>query len=168
METLKQASKQIIGQLIGLAENLADEKFTKPLPVLLNNSIGKHYRHVIEFYMVMFKGVHTGRINYDSRQHDPELEESRERCLAELKKISQHFNEPFWLDPMELTGSYSLDSDETFTLSTNAEREMVYNIEHAIHHMAIIRIAVTREFSEIQLEEEFGYAYSTLKHLRKE
>ena len=167
METIEKASKQIIGQLIRLAETVSDEKFTSPLPILLNNSIGRHYRHIIEFYKVMLEGFHTGQINYDKRKHDPELEQSRSKCLEELRSIDQRFREPFWKDPVTLRGSYSIDSDEVFSVPTNAERELVYNIEHAIHHMAIIRIAMEHEYPGIQLEEEFGFAYSTLKHLRQ-
>ena len=65
------------------------------------------------------------------------------------------------------TGSYSPDSDEMFLVRTNAEREIVYNIEHAIHHMAIIRIALQHDIPDLELESDFGYAFSTLKHLRQ-
>ncbi len=41
------------------------------------------------------------------------------------------------------------ESDKIFTVPTNFEREMVYNIEHAIHHMAIIRIALQHEYIHI-------------------
>ena len=49
-----------------------------------------------------------------------------------------------------------------------ADDELVYNIEHAVHHMAIIRIAVQHEFPDLALDDEFGYATSTLKYLRKQ
>ncbi len=167
MDTIKKASKQILGQLIGLAESFSDEDFTKPLPVLLNNSIGKHYRHIIEFYQVMLEGINSGRINYDGRKHDPKLEQSRVNCLEALKSMEKRFHEPFWSDPLELCGSFSEDSDEEFSVGTNAERELVYNIEHSVHHMAIIRIAIQHEFPQIKLDKDFGYAFSTLKHLQQ-
>ena len=168
METIKKASNQIIEQLIRLADNISDENFTASLSVLLNNSIGKHYRHIIEFYQVMFEGLDSGRINYDNRKHDPELEQDRNKCLEALRRIEQQFQKTIWQETMELSGSYSTESDDLFSVGTNAEREMVYNIEHAVHHMAIIRIAIQHEFPEIRLEKEFGYAYSTLKHLRQQ
>ena len=167
METLKQASNQILNQLIELAGSITDEQFNKELPVLLQNSIGRHYRHIIEFYGVMLEGFHTGKVNYDNRKHDPELERSREKCFTELQRLKSSLLGPVWQDPMELAGSYSKESEEVFKVSTNAERELVYNIEHAVHHMAIIRIAIQHEFPELPLKDEFGYAISTLKHLRK-
>jgi hypothetical protein len=168
MDTLKQASNRILDQLIVLGESMTDEQFTKELPVIFLNSIGKHYRHIIEFYGVMLEGFESGMVNYDSRSRDPSLERSREKCLQILQQLKNRFLESVWPDPIELTGSYSLDSDKTFSLATNAVREIVYNIEHAIHHMALIRVAIQHEFPDIRIQEEFGYAISTLKHLRKE
>jgi len=168
MDTLKQASHQIIDQLTGLATSMTDEQYTQELPVLMNNSVGKHYRHIIEFYGVMLEGFHSGKVNYYNRKHDPELEQNRLKCLSELKRLKSRFLQPVWQEPMELAGSYAADSTDVFSVSTNAERELVYNIEHAIHHMAIIRIAVQHEFPGLKLQNEFGYAFSTLKYLRNQ
>ena len=166
MEQIKQTTSEIIDQLTELAEKLSQDNFTRPLTVLMKSSIGMHYRHIIEFYEVMISGVGTGEINYDSRKHDPELEQSREKCLERLKGIRKAIT----LEPamnLKLSGSYTLETDIRFTISTNLERELVYNIEHAIHHMAIIRIALQHEFPGISIGKEFGYAYSTLKHIKK-
>ena len=49
-------------------------------------------------------------------------------------------------------------------VSTTYFREIVYNAEHTIHHLALIRVALR----EMQLEivgDDFGMAYSTIKYL---
>jgi uncharacterized damage-inducible protein DinB len=166
MEQINQATSEIIDQLTDLAGKLSQEEFTRPLTVLMENSIGMHYRHIIEFYEVMIAGTGSGEINYDNRKHDPELEQSREKCLQRLMDIRMAVS----LDPgkeLQLSGSYALESDMIFTVPTNFERELVYNIEHAIHHMAIIRIALQHEYKHIPVRNEFGYAYSTVKHINK-
>ncbi len=166
MEQIKQATNEIIDQLKDLAEKLTQEDFNRSLPVLLKSSIGMHYRHIIEFYEVMISGAGMREINYDSRKHDPELEQSREKCLERLEGIRKVIA----LDPaiqLKLCGSYSRESDTRYTLPTYLERELVYNIEHAIHHMAIIRIAMQHEFPDLTVSAGFGYAYSTLKHSEK-
>jgi len=166
MEQIKQATLDIIDQLRDLAERFSQDDFTRSLPVLLKSSIGMHYRHIIEFYEVMISGIEQGEINYDSREHDPELEQSRKKCLERLEEIRKVIT----LEPskkLKLSGSYTRENDLMFTIPTNFERELVYNIEHAIHHMAIIRIALQHEFPDLSVSEAFGYAYSTLKHLKK-
>ena len=42
-------------------------------------------------------------------------------------------------------------------------REIVYNTEHAIHHLALIRVAL-REMKLDIVGDEFGMAYSTIKY----
>jgi hypothetical protein len=166
METLRQESSRILDQLTELAGTLTDEQFTRELPVLLNYTIGKHFRHIMEFYGAMFEGFQSGRINYHRRKHDAGIEQNRITCIDELGRLKHRLLEPIWQEPLELSGSYSMDSDDEFALPTNAERELVNNIEHAIHHMAIIRIAVQHEYPDLPLRDEFGFATSTLKYLR--
>jgi hypothetical protein len=49
-------------------------------------------------------------------------------------------------------------------VETTALRELVYNIEHAVHHMAIMKIGVREIASYIGLSSDFGIAASTIRH----
>jgi hypothetical protein len=44
------------------------------------------------------------------------------------------------------------------------ERELAYNIEHTIHHMAIIKQSIIEHFTYIDLPEYFGVASSTVRY----
>jgi len=59
--------------------------------------------------------------------------------------------------------SYDKLGNDGFEFVTGLEGELVYNIEHAIHHMAIIRIAVEKELPSIKLDKYFGLACSTIR-----
>jgi hypothetical protein len=47
---------------------------------------------------------------------------------------------------------------------SNVQRELVYLIEHSIHHFALVRIGIQENFPEIILPCDFGIAYSTIKY----
>ena len=52
--------------------------------------------------------------------------------------------------------------------ASNLDRELVYNIEHAIHHMALIKIGIKEVAPQLQLPEGFGVANSTIRHKKQQ
>ena len=67
---------------------------------------------------------------------------------------------------MILEALYNDDSNELTRFHTNYYREVAYNLEHTIHHMALIKVGIC-EFTDILVPEGFGVAASTIKY-RKE
>jgi hypothetical protein len=51
-------------------------------------------------------------------------------------------------------------------MPTNYYREMAYNLEHTIHHMALIRTGIN-DVSRISVPENFGVAISTMKYRKQ-
>lgn len=158
------SSTNILHQLIGLIKQLNKEEYTTPLPLLMDNSISKHLRHIVEFYDCLFKGLSSDTINYDLRERNPDIENDPdfairfiENCITQLSKMKPSN------DTIELVTLLSPDGHEACT-KTSIDRELAYNVEHAIHHMAIIKIAVKQCFSHVKLPREFGVAYSTIKY----
>ena len=70
--------------------------------------------------------------------------------------------------PITLELSYSHTSNDPIRVASNFERELVYNIEHAIHHMALIKIGIKEVAPQLQLPEGFGVANSTIRHKKQQ
>jgi hypothetical protein len=66
-----------------------------------------------------------------------------------------------------LEATYNEDSNEHILFNTNFYREIAYNLEHTIHHMALIKVGVREVNADLVIPESFGVAASTIKH-RKE
>ncbi|MDX1476670.1 MAG: hypothetical protein R3301_03155 [Saprospiraceae bacterium] len=49
-------------------------------------------------------------------------------------------------------------------MDSSLERELIYNIEHTIHHLAIIKIGLAIIAPDIPLPAHFGVAPSTVKY----
>lgn len=143
---------------------LDDEPFREPLQILSGNTIGKHIRHIIEFYDLMITGLASEKINYDQRSHDKVIEENRLMAIEKLNTLMQEFESVKKDTPLTLLANYSFENNEPVAIKTSFFRELQYNIEHAIHHMAIIKIAINHSFKEVALPENFGVAYSTIKY----
>ena len=159
-------STDIIKQIIDVTNQLDNEEFMQPLQLLSGNTYGKHIRHVIEFYNCLLAGIASGVVNYDSREHNPLIETNKYLAVDELNNIMisiKHLEDK----PMLLKTDYS-GTGIGQTNSTSFHRELVYNLEHAIHHMAIIKIAIENSFPTVQLPENFGVAYSTFRYQQQQ
>lgn len=157
---INQYASNSLAQLAEIVEELGNEKYAELLPVLSLNSIGKHIRHIIEFYQCLVNALNTGCVDYDARERNILLETDSEYTLNTIKELITTITKS---ENKKLQIQVSYD-EETTQINTSFFRELVYNIEHTTHHLAIIKIAIETNFPEITLPENFGLAYSTIKY----
>ncbi|XLS28022.1 hypothetical protein ACJD0Z_12520 [Flavobacteriaceae bacterium M23B6Z8] len=165
---LLDATRLNLNQLINLLHQLTETEFTSKLEILNQSSIGMHVRHIVEFYQCLEFAQQSGVVNYDGRKRDHALENSKTICLEALKNIL-HFLEVNKTDrSLELHCDYSKEDDEMglLKISTSLLRELQYNLEHAVHHMAIIRIGINALDTAVTLDNSFGVASSTIRNKR--
>ena len=162
--SLKSASTDILMQLAEVVGQLSDHDYACPLAVLSGNTIGKHVRHILEFYELLVNSVGTGQLNYDRRQRDLRLEVDPDEALRRIGSIDRAIH---WLDlnqSLQLEADLSIHGAEVIRLPTSFARELLYNVEHAIHHMALVQVGIQNAFPEVELPPNFGVAYSTVQH----
>lgn len=165
---LTQACTAILKQLSDLVGQLSDSEFTQPSPTLNHSSVGQHLRHTLEFFICLEQGYEKGVVNYDNRQHDKLIESDRFIALNTIARI-KHFVACQKADaPLQLEVGYNAHNQDCVCVSTNYWRELTYNIEHAVHHMAIIKIGVREIAKHVQLPKDFGVAVSTLRYQQQE
>jgi uncharacterized damage-inducible protein DinB len=163
MNTTK-ACANILNQLTDMVSQLTEQDFSKPVDTLGNSTIGQHLRHTLEFFICLEKGFGAGIINYDKRAHDKLIETDKFIALSVLSKINEFISQHRTDKPLRLEVAYDLDKEEFVTIETNYLRELVYNIEHAVHHMAIMKIGIREAAPYVKLAYDFGIAASTIRH----
>jgi len=158
---LNQSISYLLIQLENSVSELSDEQFCTPIPLLGHSTIGQHIRHILEFYIELGNGYRNGIIDYDGRKRDHNLQTLRESAILKIQQISQLIK----LENKELKVVVELDPEDECKqqLPTNYFRELMYNLEHTVHHMALIRVGISLT-STIVLPEDFGVAASTIKY----
>jgi hypothetical protein len=154
----------ILSQLNEMTNQLTDTDFVKPVESLGNSSIGQHLRHTLEFFICLKQGVEVGVINYDKRLHDKLIETDRNIALGTIAAIIDFVQGQPQNKPLKLEVGYDINRENYDTVDTNVLRELVYNIEHAVHHMAIMKIGIREAAPYIKLPFDFGIAASTIRH----
>ncbi len=162
--TIQQSVHAIFIQLENSLLQLSNEQYCKKIETLSGASIGQHVRHVVEMFVCLQDGYTAGIVNYENRKRDITIETSKETAIDVMNKInSALLNEN---KPLVLEAGFDENSDELNNIPTNYFREIAYNLEHAIHHMALIKIGIN-EVPDTQLPDGYGVASSTIKY-RKE
>jgi hypothetical protein len=161
---LQKAIQNVFVQLTASLELLNDSQYIYASKILSNASIGQHVRHIIELFICLEDGYAGGIVNYETRKRDIAIETQKDVANALLKKIYERLNKEN--KPLVLQATYNEDTDELIDFDTNYYREIAYNLEHTIHHMALIKVGI-REVSDIEVPDDFGVASSTIK-FRKE
>lgn len=163
MMQLSQAANAILTQLLGVVEQMTEEDFRKPSRAL-NATVGQHLRHTLEFFICLEQGYDQGVVNYDKRIHNKAMENDRFIALHTIRQIQEFIHARLEDKALKLEVGYLPDSDECVTISTNYLRELVYNIEHAVHHMAIMKIGIREVADYISMPADFGIAVSTIRY----
>jgi len=146
-------------ELRSLLNNLSATAYNHKSAMLGNASVGQHVRHILELLQCLVHGYENGIVNYDARKRDVRIETDIDfaiDCIVQVQSSIDKADKPLLLHSNEIKAPVN-----TFYL-----REIIYNTEHAIHHMALIRVALR----EMQLEivnDNFGVAPSTIQY-RKE
>lgn len=139
--------------------------YQAPLEILSGSTIGQHTRHIIEFYNCLLEqSLEPGEpvINYANRRRDHRIESEPDHALAYVDSISEKLKELDADRPCHL--NCAEHGQEDLMVHSTIGRELIYNIEHTIHHLAIVKIALKSTMPEIVLPEHFGVAPSTIRH----
>jgi len=159
--TIQQSVKNIFQQLEGSLVQLSYEDYYLQIETLSGATIGQHVRHVLEMFVCLQDGYAIGIVNYEKRKRDITIETSKDVAINLMHDIgtslfSNNKN-------LILEAGFDETSDELNKLPTNYFREIAYNLEHAIHHMALIKIGI-KKVADIKLPEGYGVASSTIKY----
>jgi uncharacterized damage-inducible protein DinB len=161
---LQKAVHDVFIQLADSLNRLDPDQYNYPCKNLSGNTIGQHVRHVIEMFQCLDKGWLTGEVDYEKRIRDRRIETDRSFAVDLLEEITLQISKED--KSLFLLTYYDEFRTEPERINTNYYREIAYNLEHTIHHMALIRIGL-RELGDIAVDDSYGVASSTLKYRKQ-
>ena len=159
---LEKAITETFEELNQVLVQLKNEEYTAQPDILNGSGIGQHCRHLLEIYVCLNTGYEAGIINYDDRKRDQEIEQYKEAALACMAEIISGLNRPE--KNLVISASYSSEQPDPEEYKTSYKRELAYALEHAIHHLALIGVAIKAVAPHVIVPENFGVARSTIKY----
>lgn len=152
-------SIESLASLVIVLEQLRNTAcYNNPCEALSNATIGQHTRHIIELYQCLLTGYTEGKINYDDRKRNQLYENDTIAAVAAIQQIQQNLDQPD-----KQVKIFCGTDGNSVCIESNYNREVLYNLEHCIHHQALIKVALLT-IKDLNIEEGFGVAPSTLQH----
>ena len=156
-QSILDEAKDVLMQLAESINTLSYDEYTQKISLLSNSTIGEHTRHIIELFQQLLVGYEMNSIDYDKRERNILIQENIDYAIECVANIISNINK----NNKGLMLKTLFNSTEK-QIESNYYRELMYNIEHCIHHQAIIKIAFLF-LEKTELEENFGVAKSTIK-----
>ncbi len=162
---LQHTNRLMLHQLIDFVDVMQEMEFSAHLSILSGNTVGKHLRHIIEFYQHLLNSYANDQVvvDYDARRRDHQTETDKNYAKKQMEILISQLDRAGANKEMLLCFSLNEQGDVQH-IPTTFYRELAYNLEHAVHHLAIIKMAVMSHFPHIQLDKNFGVAYATLQY----
>lgn len=154
---------QLWQDFIDLCQSLTPEQYTLKCKMLNGVSIAEHLRHSYEFYHCLLLGLDTKQLNYEDRARDRAIENNLPYAIERMIKLKSQLTSPLKDTMMELKSKEAQSS----LVKTSLERELVYCLDHAIHHQALIKIGLKEQELSHLVSQDFGVAYSTLRYRKQ-
>jgi hypothetical protein len=148
----------LLRQLDELLQQFSAEDYCRPVPVLSGATIGQHCRHVLECFEELDRGYVPGVVNYDGRRRDHRVETDVRYARRRIADVMNGLDRP----DIALVLRVMLGDEGERDLLTSYNRELYHNLDHAVHHMALMRAGMA-DFPGVKLPLSFGVAWSTLQ-----
>jgi len=155
------AISKTLNELSGLLSQLSDDDYCCPCHDLSNATIGEHTRHIIELFQCLENQYETGIVNCDNRKRDYTIQTNTTFAKECIDTILNQVDK----ENKELQIQQIVDGEELL-IQSNYQRELLYNLEHCIHHQALIKVAIIQSNS-VAIDENFGVARSTIEYRKQ-
>jgi len=127
-------------------------------------AIGPHLRHCLDHFRCLLDGLGTGRVDYDARARDAELERDPGRFCRALGAIASELDrlDTQTLDRPLVVQQTAAPGRPPAATASSLGRELVFLSSHVIHHLEIMR-RILQGFG-LELPEPVALAFSTAAH----
>ena len=153
---LANALEQLNDILVALEQmpgQLADNVYTEA-------NVGQHMRHVFDHMLAIKLAIAEGLVDYDKRDRGNEVETDRLMASQQLSLLRLWIQtEDFDNHKVAVASEIDCENTQRMRFDSNLNREILYVINHTIHHAAHIKL-VLAQFG-INLPAHIGIAPGT-------
>jgi hypothetical protein len=150
-----------LDELVDLLNQLSEKEYSSSCFELSGASIGEHTRHIVEMFQCLNQNYDLGIVNYDKRERNVLIQTNTDFALQMILDVKNSIQK----EDKKLELQQMIDGT-AIKIQSNYYRELLYNLEHCIHHQALIKVAILK-FENVAVNENFGVARSTVEYRKQ-
>lgn len=160
----KEGAGLLIDQMVSIIEVIPDSAYAQPLEVFNGSTLGKHFRHIYEFFSCLTEHPGCKEIDYASRKRDALIEIDKTHVSLKFNELKGMLSLLDESQSVSVFADFELPNGERPKVNTTIGRELMYAYDHAVHHLAIVKIGLKSLDSSLPIDEKMGVAASTIQH----
>ncbi len=160
----KQGAVQLIDQIISTMHLITEDQYVTPLDIFNGSTLGKHFRHIHDFFTCLLEQCNNRKLDYAVRKRDRNIEENKSYAIDQFSNIKETLSGLQENQTLKVYADFTLKDGSRPLVNTSLGRELMYAYDHAVHHLAIVKIGLKSIDPSIPLNEEMGIAASTINH----
>lgn len=166
MQLLLNSAKDSLAQFVTIIDSIELLPNEKRNDFYIDNTVGKHIRHVVDHYLAFFKSLDSGILNYNLRNRDSQIEKDSQLAKIKINEVISRL-ENISTKNTELNVISEIDSFALvdFTFKSNIPRELLYLVNHTIHHAAYVKLIADN--ANIKIDADIGVAPATATFRRQ-
>lgn len=161
----KEGAIDMARQITLLLDSVDRGDYDKPLEIFNGATLGQHFRHILEFYQCLLQGIDQEIVDYAKRQRDPRIEKDPISARHAFQDVLLAVNQLEEHKILAVKADFSSETTiERPIVQSSVGRELMFAYDHAVHHLAIIKIGLQVCAPQLQIDPNLGVAPSTVKY----
>jgi hypothetical protein len=160
----KEGAIHLIDEIVEIISNIQEEDYCRPLDIYNGSTLGKHFRHIYDFFHCLVHQCNLKDVDYCDRNRDGRIENERLYSISQFNQISTSIGKLEEEKEITVHADFETAPGVRPVVKTTIGREIMYGYDHAIHHLAIVKIGLRFLYPDVPVNEELGVAASTLRY----
>ena len=155
------ALSALVQQINHVLFQLTPADYRRPLPEFEGSTLGQHFRHALEFFQCLERGACTGLIDYAARERNLLYESDPRLAIEAFGRFAHGLDALDLLQQVQVRAEFNSNLRPSYPSTLG--RELLFVYDHAIHHLAIIKIGLRCHFPAVNTDANLGVSPSTVK-----
>lgn len=155
---------RLIDDMLQILSKIEERDYNLALEVYNQSTLGKHFRHIYDFFNCLIIQAANPEIDYCFRSRDPKIEEDIHFAKEAFTQLKYKLTDLDESRQIRVHADFEIGDGERPVVSTTLGREIMYAYDHAVHHLAIVKIGLKVLYPDQKINESLGVAASTIRH----